>query len=998
MKKLLFLLIFWSVLDLKAQEFRPEESYYGIAFWEPDSLGNHRAVIEVNEANDRVRVTLPWRRRDKGIAEKGIVLIEASTGKRIHNFYREKISAEAGRLIFRPETVPGTYFIYYMPYRSSGGPYPKVTYPKETTSPDAAWLQETREVVASGRSLPEARFLQFQSRGAFNSFYPMEITATAAEKAALLEANPGKDYLIFAEDRMHPVKMFHDIPYRWTVKGAGRPFSAEADQNEYFVFQLGIWAVNRELKDIQVTFAPLQGKGSSVPASAFTCFNTEGTDWLKRPMHIAYGIPENEVRPLWIGVQMPSGVKPGLYKGKVTVSAAGVPSQSVDICIRLSDRLLTDKGDNDIYRLSRLRWLNSELACNDDIVKPFIPLSVNDRTVRCLGRSVRIGKEGFPEALSSYFNEEVTEIKATATPVLQRPVRLVLEQNHKELPWENLSFGFLRQNQGKTAWQSENRAGSVRIGCEAALEFDGFMEYRITLTAGKTTSLNDIRLEIPLNGDIARYWLGMGQPGSAVPGKYAWKWDKRKNQEGFWIGAPHAGLHCVFRDEHYSRPLNTNFYHSKPLVIPECWNNGGKGGIKWSRKGKEMLVQVYSGSRTLKKGEKITFIFLASLTPFKPIDTEKQWHDRYLHSYEPVNSVVAQGANTINIHHGTAINPHINYPFFRPDYMKAYIDEAHRKGCKVKIYYTVRELANRAPELWALRALGHEIFSPGPGNGYSWLQEHLGDDYIAAWFVEKYTDAAIVNSGVSRWHNFYVEGLNWLVQNVGIDGLYIDDLAFDRTTMKRIRKVLEAGCAEPRIDLHSANQFNEKDGYINSACLYMEHMPYLDRLWLGEYFDYEAGPDYWLTEVSGIPFGMMGEMLQDCGNPWRGMLYGMTSRLHWEGCEVAPHLWKAWDDFGIQGSRMIGYWVAGNPVKTNKKEIPATVYTRDDHKTMIAIASWAKEDTEVKLRIDWKKLGIDPAHARLTGPEIPLFQPAVSFDPNRPLKIEKGKGYLLILE
>ena len=31
--------------------------------------------------------------------------------------------------------------------------------------------------------------------------------------------------------------------------------------------------------------------------------------------------------------------------------------------------------------------------------------------------------------------------------------------------------------------------------------------------------------------------------------------------------------------------------------------------------------------------------------------------------------------------------------------MKAYIDEAHAEGLQVKIYYTVRELSNRAPEL-----------------------------------------------------------------------------------------------------------------------------------------------------------------------------------------------------------------------------------------------------------------------------------------------------------
>src|SRR5699024_9659670 len=149
------------------------------------------------------------------------------------------------------------------------------------------------------------------------------------------------------------------------------------------------------------------------------------------------------------------------------------------------------------------------------------------------------------------------------------------------------------------------------------------------------------------------------------------------------------------------------------------------------------------------------------------------------------------------------------------------------------------------------------ILSDGEGGGYSWLQEHLVDDYIAAWFVPKWKDAAVVNSGMSRWHNYYVEGLDWLVQNMEIDGLYIDDLAFDRTTMKRVRKVLNRGEGEQLIDMHSANQYNERDGFTNSANLYMEHFPYIDRLWFGEYFEYDLGPDYWLVETSGIPFGLM---------------------------------------------------------------------------------------------------------------------------------------------
>lgn len=994
MKKFFLFLAICFSLPTVAQEIKPDESLYGTAFWEADTLGNHRAIVRLDSPTETAKIYLPWRRRDKDPEQKGLIIVDAQTGKQIVNFYRKEVNREFGILFFQPQTVPGNYYIYYLPYHSSGGPYPKVFYTREQTIPDVRWLAQaqTQETTA-----PEASLIGFQSRGSFNSFYPMEIIATAKEKAALLQDHPDKKYLLFAEDRLHPIKMFQDIPYRWVTKGAGHPFFAEADQNEYFVFQIGLWAVGEDIKNIKVEFNDLAGTKDTIPLSAFTCFNTAGKDWLQRPMQIAYHIHQHQIRPLWIGIQIPAGIQMGLYKGEVTVSGDNVEPQTLDLNLSISDRILTDKGDSDIYRLSRLRWLNSDIAFDDDIVKPFTPLSLSGNTIACLGRSVSLNSFGLPASIQSYFTDEVTEVGESPTEIIQAPFRFVIEQNKKNLPWENKSFQFTQKEKGKISWESINKAGNFDVRCEASMEFDGFMEYKITLKALANTAVNDIRLEIPMNGSVATYWLGMGEKGSRIPKEYNWKWNIQKNQEGFWIGTVNAGLHCVFRDENYVRPLNTNFYHSKPLIIPECWNNKGKGGIKFSRKGKDMLIKTYSGSRTLKAGEELTFIFKTSVTPFKPIDTEKQWTDRYLHSYEPIDNVVAQGANTINIHHGTPINPHINYPFFRPDFMKAYIDEAHSKGCKVKIYYTVRELANRAPELWALRSLGHEIFSAGKGNGFSWLQEHLEEDYIAAWFVEKYTDAAIVNSGVSRWHNFYVEGLNWLVQNIGIDGLYIDDLAFDRTTMKRIRKILNAGCSAPRIDLHSANQFNEKDGYINSACLYMEHMPYLDRLWLGEYFDYNAGPDYWLTEVSGIPYGLMGEMLQDCGNPWRGMLYGMTSRLHWEGCEVAQYLWKAWDEFGIKDSRMIGYWSSHTPVKTNHKDVLTTCYVRKA-KTLIAIASWAEKDTTVNLDIDWDQLGLSPEKVRLYAPEIPLFQEAKEFDPLQPIKIEKGKGYLLILE
>jgi hypothetical protein len=296
--------------------------------------------------------------------------------------------------------------------------------------------------------------------------------------------------------------------------------------------------------------------------------------------------------------------------------------------------------------------------------------------------------------------------------------------------------------------------------------------------------------------------------------------------------------------------------------------------------------------------------------------------------------------------------------------------------------------------VFALRSLG-DIFAPGPGGGYSWLQEHLGSNYIAAWFVPDLKDAAIVNSGVSRWHNFYVEGLDWLTRNVGIDGVYIDDVAFDRLTMKRVRKTLDRNRPNALIDLHSANQYNVRDGFASSANLYLEHFPYLNRLWFGEYFDYNAAPDYWLTEIAGIPFGLMGEMLEGGGQPWRGMVFGMTGRLPWAGDPRG--MWKVWDQFGIADSRMIGFWVPSSPVKTGRPDVLATAYVRDG-KTLVAVASWAKERVDATLTFDWKALGLDPSAVTMTAPPISGFQEGRAFDPSKPIPFDAGKGWVILLE
>ena len=706
-------------------------------------------------------------------------------------------------------------------------------------------------------------------------------------------------------------------------------------------------------------------------------------------------VPKGQIQPLWIGFQIPKNLGAGSYHGSINIVTSEA-SRSVKLDIEVEDQQAIAHGDNEPWKHSRLRWLNSEIAWDNDVVAPYTTLVLEGNTIKCLGRQVTIAKSGFPQEISCYYNESVTKLTGSAKQVLSKPVALVSKHSGNEPTWENLYFDFTKVTTGTIEWKSVNQNPWLVMECEGAMQFDGNITFNVTVMAREDVDLDDIYLDVPMNATASKYLMGLGEKGGLRTKDIHWKWEVKKNQDGVWMGDVNAGLQCRFFAENYERPLNTNFYQKKPLKMPPSWYNDNKGGIDIvDGQNGTVLVKAYSGKRTMTKGESLHYNFNFAITPFHPIYTAKHWHNRYYHQYAFLDSIQAYGANVINVHQGTKINPYINYPYLTPGLMKAYVDGAHARGMKVKIYNTVRELSNYTPEIFALKSLGDEIFSAGQGGGYSWLQEHLEQDYIPGWLTPKVKDAAIVTNGISRWHNYYLEGLKWLVDNIGIDGLYIDDLAFNRETMQRVRKVLLRSNSEALIDLHSANQYDPRDGFANSANLYMEDFPYLDRLWFGEYFDYDMPPDFWMTEISGIPFGLMGEMLWKGGNPWRGMLWGMTVRAPWSG-DPKP-IWEAWDKFGIGDSEMIGYWDPANPVHTDNDSILATVYKKPN-KILIALASWAPKDTPVHLTIDWNAIGLDPAKHHLIAPKIQDFQEEKSWAPGDPITVPKGKGYLIVVE
>lgn len=938
-----------------------------------ESFGNHRAVLQLDQAGDQIFLDLTWRRHDPDPQDKAFLIISAASGDTIPIIKRQRVDAEKCELFFGPVGKPGIYYFYYLPYRvQEGWGFYGGDYLREQTNSNKPNVSD----VASTR-VSRAQVIGLESRTGFDSFYPMEVIALQTEIEKLTKQNP-QDFLIFPEDRQFPIRMKDRVPLRWIQKGPSDFFEGPAAKNEYYVFQIGVYASQGALDNLNLRFSDilLQYSGKKPVKEAdlkITCFNTAGIDPYGNAFTHSLNVAAGTVQALWIGVDIPASLEAEQILGSIEILAEGVESQKLNFKLQVLPETLPDRGDGEPWRHSRLRWLNSTAGIDD---LPAFPYQAVDESF------VTYGAHGFPRQINK------------DQGILASGIQLVFESDHQTHQFHYSKPEKIKNSPGVKSWINEWKSQTLTANLHHSLEFDGYQRYTLNLVAHENCQWDDIRLEIPFLPEASTYLMGMGLPGGTTPETHRYHW--QKPEDSFWIGSSQAGLWCEIRGSSYHGPL-LNLY--KP-GHPRPWYNDGAGYLSISRSESQTMAQVGTGPIQLFAGKEYTFEFALLPTPVKEINPTDQFTNRYYHnggSPDGFSEELESGIQVLNVHHANSYNPYINYPFIAVQELHELVERGHDLGVKVKIYYTIRELTNYVTEIWALRSLGDEIIRGGPGGGYPWLREHFISDYTPQWyqhFENGTADASVLNSTqVSRWYNYYIEGLAWLVRNQNIDGIYLDDVSFDRNMLKRMRKVMEAEKPGCLIDLHSNTGFSK-----GPAIQYTEYFPYVDKLWFGESFQYnQMSPENWLVEVSGIPFGLMGDMLHGGGNRWLGMLFGMTVRLPWtsEGAIADPRpVWKFWDDFKIAEAEIIGFWEPDCPAYSSDPNVKVTIY-RKKNEVLFALGNFGNSETEIELKVDWKALDMHPDSVDLVSPEISNYQEYRHFLPNETISLPGKKGLLI---
>lgn len=762
---------------------------------------------------------------------------------------------------------------------------------------------------------------------------------------------------IYLFDRQETIIHFDDLSILNGRKKIENTIELDMSENEIFVFQLAVLSENDDIINNIEYSGNLE----------MSCINTDVTDKFANRKRQSVFLKQNNIQPLFFTVKAAKNGARQEHCIITIVSENG--SKIIDILFNINTSLVENNGYNDLWRLSRLNWLNSRLFVDENIVKPYISPQITDNKLAVLGKEILLADNGMPAQVYSKFDEEIQVSSENTKFLFTKPSAFLI--GNSPLP-KGIAEHQVYNNRIESVTRCEN--DDCYAAVKSVLRYEGLIEYSVQITPKRDYEADNISLNFYISPDCSKLMHGLGVRASKAH-NLSFKWDNQKHQDSIFIGCVNCGMRLKLKAEHYTRPLVNIFYKNLPIKTPvETWDNNGMGGIDIKLTDTCTRVCAYTGKFKFKENVTREFKFELHITPLKPIDYKKAFSVRYCHNnqlkdeFKEIDLAQKNNLTHVIFHQGNMIMPFINYPFYETERLKNAVQYACEKNIGIKLYYTEREHSNHMAETFVYKALGDEIILRKKGVSHSWQKEkpqwlvdNFGEDIIPGWFVKykkgKYKndhDISFIVRPDTRLDNYYIEGLNWLVENIGIKGIYIDDTSLDRTTLERAKKVLQQ--CNGLIDMHMWNHEEVRAGDVSCMNLYTEIIPFLDSIWLGEGFFYKKySPEYMLAEVSGIPYGITGQMLEGGGDLYLGMLYAMNNRFGW-GYKNAVDMYKIWDDFKITESRMLGYWNSRNPVKTNNRNVLTTVYLKNNA-ALFCIYNFADRTENFNIEIDMNLLG-----------------------------------------
>ncbi|MCM8817635.1 MAG: DUF6067 family protein [Candidatus Omnitrophica bacterium] len=540
------------------------------------------------------------------------------------------------------------------------------------------------------------------------------------------------------------------------------------------------------------------------------------------------------------------------------------------------------------------------------------------------------------------------------------------------------------------------------------VEFDGFMHYRLKLTPIEKTTVEKLILEIPLKSDLVTHYHhgGLGTPASFAELKVQKGYGKVSENgleipftSTIWLGNDTLGLAWYAETDQYWSPAEE------------------KKAVQVVRIGEKTLLRINFVNQPIEIDQPIQYEWALLPTPTKPMNKQFLHQLRYAQSGFDLNkeltglsedfpkfieALVESGANAFGQWAWTGATSVWNEDFGAPGYRPKPLNEIRKKAFREAVRYA-HEKGIRWVTVYAI----WNCFSNWHDVGEIWREQALYP-LVPSFGGYLYCPQA-------PFADWYIATLKRTIEELDIDGVYLDSSSSPRIcsnlhhghgyidkTGKLHGTYPVFACRELHKRIYTLFHGEiKKDGLIyahNSHFPFMAVESFVDVHHCGEGSTLDR--DIAIPKFYGYPFGVPVSFTrwnnpvypETRMNSWRFVLQmDSTIKAHpgmviskkifpdYKGFgreyylakgydpqgEAVWQVWNAYRNFPWENSIWIPSWKSESYVTTGDKDILTCLHLNQKKAALLTCSSFKKDDTTVKLKVDWEKMGFDPRKVKI---------------------------------
>ena len=597
-------------------------------------------------------------------------------------------------------------------------------------------------------------------------------------------------------------------------------------------------------------------------------------------------------------------------------------------------------------------WLGSTVGIKDRVLPSWVPMEVEDRSVRFWGRELVIGGSGLPEKIISQEDN-----------LLARPVEVVAAAEGKALQWKSASQLPVIEKATETVVTTRGAmgAGNWQLETRITTEYDGLMKLESTLSGKAPGKVDSLRIVVPMtarNALLMGYWSGA-----------------RNFRAATWHGVLPKKEGVVFASNSFKRARNKDLRGS---FIPQLFLGGDERGLEWfaeNDQGWNKSMEV-PALEVVREGDVVslrmniihqetavesprTFTFGLMATPVKALPGDFRSAGKVL-NFGWCDSFSKQQLKSKG-----------NYGNFNI-YPEDYDWEAAKGRAEMHAFHYGRDRGYEGPFLYIDR---NWVGLPPNAKEYGGIWYRSGQ--------YRYT---------SRARDCYVWNIDQWLKHDLIEGIYIDDtwVGTFRDPATGPAYLMEDGKVQPGFEFFDYHELMKRlrwsfidNGKRPKIWCHMTHTLFTPCLAFAEFL--LDGEDRFMNWGAGWDFldaWPAGRMRYNSGAKW-GLIPVWFIKIgndmpcpqplpHWQYRQQRAYVAgtaandimafgvpkEVYEEVYVDDARFVGYWSPDNPAKSDNPLVQVSTWRRKGH-TVAMIVNRSKELLEeAALTIDAGKLGL----------------------------------------